>query len=127
MKETKMQWGVIKKEFFVTQDGKEFDDMNAAFDHQEEIFRKGIDLKTTFSRTSFGDCVDIPREMEYIIVFLPQGIRTMLSHQLYLETIYEALKTVNEVKVLGLDENQQPLDMIVVAKRNEVGNVDVTN
>jgi len=118
MKKTTMEFGVIKEEQFVTEDKKTFDNFDEAAKHQQNVFRSGIKLNLETVSTSFGDSVVMPRKFKSILVFMPGGPLLRLAHQLYAEDIFEALKTLEAVKVLGLDENKQPIEIIIVATRD---------
>jgi len=113
-----MQYGIKKLETYTTTDGKVFDEYDAATEHQQEIFRDGVNLIVqTYPPDSFGQTVKLPESFKQIIGFGPGGPFFLLPHQLSIERIYSLLVDFPEVKVLGLDANNQPLEIITVAKR----------
>jgi len=117
MSRTNMQYGIIRKEVFITYDGNEFESFNDAEEHQQEIFRKGIDLKLKTSKTTFGESIHMPNEFKYILVFGGTSPLYLLSHQLYMEKVYELLKSNDDVKVMGLDAKGNPIRLITVATK----------
>lgn len=117
MKRSTMQFGVIKEEQFVTEDGKTFDSFDEASEHQQDVFKKGVKLNLETEDSSFGEMLVMPEEFDTIIVFTSKRPVHYLRHQLYMDMIFNTLKDVEEVKVLGLDKNKQPLELITVATR----------
>lgn len=120
MKTSIMQFGVIEERQFRTEDGKVFDSFDEASEHQQDVFKNGVKLNLETVNTSFGEMLEMPVEFCSIVVFTERGPVQYLRHQLYMDMVFNILKYIEKVQVLGLDQNRQPIEIITVATRKEI-------